>query len=93
MANKLDTTMFPYVRDAPTAAAASGVGSLRTATSQPASSLRSAKPSWHRAPTRNAGADRQRFIVFVAGGMSYSEMRVAYQLSNSLGKEILIGEY
>ncbi|KAF8519040.1 Sec1-like protein [Hysterangium stoloniferum] len=92
VANKLDPTMFPYVRDAPTAPGAS-VASLRTTTPTPAAgSLRSAKPSWHRVPQRGAASEiRQRLIVFVAGGMTYSEMRATYQLSNSLGKDIVIG--
>ncbi|KIJ55031.1 hypothetical protein M422DRAFT_64178 [Sphaerobolus stellatus SS14] len=95
VANKLDPTMFPYVKDAPTAAASTATNlSLRsTAPQAAASSLRSAKPSWHRAPSRNAGAEqiRQRIIVFIAGGMTYSEMRAIYQLSESLKKDIFIG--
>jgi syntaxin-binding protein 1 len=59
----------------------------------PTTSLRSAKPSWHRA-ARTGGAPvetRQRLLVFVAGGMTYSEMREMYLLSNQLGKDIFIG--
>ena len=59
----------------------------------PTTSLRSAKPSWHRA-ARTGGAaveTRQRLFVFVAGGMTYSEMRDAYLLSSQLGKDIFVG--
>lgn len=35
---------------------------------------------------------RQHVLVFVAGGMTYSEMREAYLLSKSLSKDIIIGE-
>lgn len=91
ISNKLDPTLFPYVKDAPSLAPAP---SLRSSPSpQPATSLRSAKPSWHRA-ARTGGAQeqvRQRVIVFVAGGMTYSEMREAYLLSKSLNKDIIIG--
>ena len=85
--------MFPYVKDAPSATPATT--SLRSAPAaiQPAVSLRSQKPSWHKA-TRGAGTqndNRQRILVFVAGGMTYSEMREAYLLSKSLNKEIIIG--
>jgi len=86
--------MFPYVRDQPTAAATSTATSLRSAAPQQAvNSLRSAKPSWHRAPSRNAAGDqnRQRIIVFIAGGMTYSEMRTAYQISSSMNKDVFIG--
>jgi syntaxin-binding protein 1 len=82
---------FPYVKDFPQATpAASAARPAMTSTT----SLRSAKPSWHRA-ARPAGAapveTRQRLIVFVAGGMTYSEMREAYLLSSQLGKDIFIG--
>ncbi|TBU47617.1 Sec1-like protein [Dichomitus squalens] len=92
VSNKLDPTLFPYVKDAPSAAPTTS--SLRSAPQiQPAVSLRSQKPSWHKA-TRGAGTqndNRQRILVFVAGGMTYSEMREAYLLSKSLNKEIIIG--
>ncbi len=34
---------------------------------------------------------RQRVLLFVAGGMTYSEMRSAYQISERLGKDVYIG--
>ena len=56
-------------------------------------SLRSQKPAWHRAPKTTTVLDnRQRLLVFVAGGVTYSEIRETYQLSNSLQKDIYIGE-
>ncbi|KAI9062524.1 Sec1-like protein [Trametes sanguinea] len=89
---KLDSTLFPYVRDAPSAAPAAS--SLRSSPAiQPAVSLRSQKPNWHKAArgTHTQQDNRQRILVFVAGGMTYSEMREAYLLSKSLNKEIIIG--
>jgi len=54
--------------------------------------LRSAKPSWHRSTRPGVVVEnRQRVMVFIAGGMTYSEVREAYQLSTALGKEIYIG--
>jgi syntaxin-binding protein 1 len=32
-------------------------------------------------------------IIFVAGGMTYSEMRLAYTVGQQLGKEIFIGQW
>jgi len=65
---------------------------MRTASPTPATSLRSQKPSWHRAAVRNAPVDnKERLLVFVAGGMTYSEVREAYHLSTSLNKDIYIG--
>ncbi|KAN0061373.1 syntaxin binding protein 1 [Thecaphora frezii] len=61
------------------------------------SSLRSAKPTWHQKGRAGAGGNaertenRQRVMVFVAGGMTYSEIRSAYQISSKLNKECYIG--
>lgn len=63
------------------------------------SSLRSAKPTWHQKGSRGGGSsaaveridNRQRVLLFVAGGMTYSEMRGAYQISERLGKDCYIG--
>ncbi|TDL23876.1 Sec1-like protein [Rickenella mellea] len=92
VAERLDQSVFPYVKDSPAKVQTSA--HLRTAT-PPAgtTSLRSAKPSWHRAakPGSNVNDVRQRLIVFVAGGMTYSEMRTAYQRSVALNKDVYIG--
>lgn len=77
------------MKDAPSAVPPPA--SLRSAPSQ-ATSLRSAKPAWHRAARPGTTTEaRQRILVFVAGGMTYSEVREVYQLSHSLGKDIYIG--
>ena len=95
--NKLDPSLFPYVKDAPPMAAPTSTLSLRqTPSPQPvtAVSLRSQKPSWHKAAPGRGGvaqSTQQRVFVFVAGGMTYSEMREAYLLSKSLSKGIYIG--
>jgi syntaxin-binding protein 1 len=81
--------MFPFVKDAPSQA--NFQASLRSPPPQ-TSSLRSQKPAWHRAPQRSAISDnKQRVIVFFAGGVTYSEMREAYQLSTSLNRDVIIG--
>ncbi|KAE9398544.1 Sec1-like snare protein [Gymnopus androsaceus JB14] len=84
---RLDTALFPYVKDAPSATPAPT--SLRSP--PPASSLRSARPSWHRAARSNVAEIRPRILLFVAGGMTYSEVREVYQLSTALNKDIYIG--
>lgn len=93
-ASKLDTSIFPYIQDptGPTSPTA------KAATSAPpaATSLRN-KPMWTKGGNKAAGVgaqradNRQRVFVFVAGGMTYSEMRSAYELSRELGKDIYIG--
>ncbi|KAF9802173.1 hypothetical protein IEO21_09958 [Rhodonia placenta] len=91
--NRLDPTLFPYVKEAPSLAPANSLRSPASPVIQPATSLRSAKPSWHRAPKAGGAREevRQRVFVFVAGGMTYSEMRDAYVMSKSLNKDIIIG--
>ena len=52
-------------------------------------SLRSAKPTWAR--TRPSAMEpRQRIIVFMAGGATYSESRVCYHLSETLSKDVYL---
>ena len=91
VAGKLDPAAFPYVKDYPQAAPAASSSARPTPT--PTTSLRSTKPSWHRAARTGGTATetRQRVLVFVAGGMTYSEMREAYVLSSQLGKDVIIG--
>lgn len=88
MADKLDPTMFPYVKDSPSAMPLSPRSPPPQTTS-----LRSQKPAWHRAPKAATQAEnRQRLLLFVAGGATYSELREVYQLSDSLHKDIYIGQ-
>ncbi|KAI0686679.1 Sec1-like protein [Cytidiella melzeri] len=88
--NRLDPTLFPYVKDAPSLTPVAP--SLKSTPSTGSQSLRSAKPVWHRAARPGAPQEnRQRLMVFVAGGMTYSEMREAYLLSKALNKDIIIG--
>lgn len=94
---RLDQQAFPYVKDSPPNSTASPSlrSSLASPTTPKSGSLRSAKPSWHKAASKTgpAGGSRQRVLVFVAGGMTCSEMREVYLLSKSLDKDIIIGEY
>ncbi|WFC99760.1 syntaxin binding protein 1 [Malassezia yamatoensis] len=158
--NRLDQTLFPYVRDAPSEQSATGSLSPRSmssfsnsATDMASSmlqsaifatggkdsplarvgrfdassgrstsvsgtsgisstSLRSAKPTWHQKgrsqsvvtlasdnPSRKhsvanmdqGSATAQRVLVFVAGGMTYSEARTAYEVSTRNHVDVYIG--
>jgi syntaxin-binding protein 1 len=52
-------------------------------------SLRSAKPTWAQ-NRRSTHENRQRIIVFVAGGATYSESRACYEVSRESGKDVLL---
>lgn len=93
--NKLDLTNFPYIKDMPPEANPSlrASSAQLAASSNPSGSLRSARPTWHKAPSAriNNTEGKQRFIIFIAGGMTYSEMRCAYTVGQALGKDVYIG--
>lgn len=76
--DKLDTRQFPFLSNRPLAS--SGFSGS------------SARPTWHRStgqPERRVGP---RLIVFVLGGICYSEMRSAYEVTKENKKwEVIIG--
>jgi syntaxin-binding protein 1 len=80
----LDPTMFPPTKPD---LEANGIGFDVTAQQ---TSLRTAnKPTWAR--TRPVANDqRQRILVFVAGGATYAEARACYQLSTNASKEVFL---
>lgn len=55
-----------------------------------ASSLRSAKPTWARTRTTVSTENRQRVIVFMAGGATYSESRACYDTGRATGREVFL---
>ncbi|KAK3721024.1 syntaxin binding protein 1 [Vermiconidia calcicola] len=80
----LDATTFPYTKPP----LDDGMD-----TSQPsATSLRSAKPTWARSRTANtvAAENRQRVIVFMAGGATYAESRACYDIGRQTGREVFL---
>ncbi|WVQ75749.1 hypothetical protein IAR50_005380 [Cryptococcus sp. DSM 104548] len=108
-ANRLDLAQFPFTKDPPAellpSSSGSGSGSLRSGgghgpqashlqvSNNPSGSLRSARPTWHKAASQRATntEGKQRFVIFIAGGMTYSEMRCAYTVGQALGKDVYIG--
>ena len=80
----LDQNLFPYTK--PFLDANEG---LINQMSISQASLRSAKPTWAR--TRPSALEpRQRIIVFMAGGATYSESRVCYEVSDSSAKDVFL---
>ncbi|KAL6719123.1 syntaxin binding protein 1 [Lecanora helva] len=80
----LDQGIFPFTK--PHLDAAEGLLGQETISQ---ASLRSAKPTWAR--TRPSALEpRQRIVVFVAGGATYSESRACYEVSEAFNKDVFL---
>ncbi|SLM39447.1 sec1 family superfamily [Lasallia pustulata] len=80
----LDQTVFPFTK--PHLDAAEGLMGQEHVSQ---ASLRSAKPTWAR--TRPSSVEpRQRVIVFIAGGATYSESRACYEISRTSNKDVFL---
>ncbi|XP_076823508.1 syntaxin-binding protein 1-like isoform X1 [Clavelina lepadiformis] len=80
--DKLDQRLFPFLSGRGTGSSSTGV--------------RSARYHWHKDKGPSDYKSGPRLIVFVIGGMSYSEMRAAYEVTNQFREkgekwEVLIG--
>ncbi|KAL8798510.1 MAG: hypothetical protein Q9182_006598 [Xanthomendoza sp. 2 TL-2023] len=80
----LDELTFPFTK--PHLDAAEGLMGQENLSQ---ASLRSAKPTWARTRPSNL-EPRQRIIVFMAGGATYSESRACYEISQSLNKDVYL---
>ncbi|KAL8783624.1 MAG: hypothetical protein Q9213_004484 [Squamulea squamosa] len=80
----LDENTFPFTK--PHLDAAEGLMGQENVSQ---ASLRSAKPTWARTRPSNQ-EPRQRIIVFMAGGATYSESRACYEVSQSFNKDIYL---
>ncbi|EER24184.1 Sec1 family protein [Coccidioides posadasii C735 delta SOWgp] len=79
----LDTSVFPSTRPH-----ADG-DDVMSQDNVSQASLRSAKPTWARIRP-SAAEPRQKIIVFMAGGATYSEARSCYELSQNHNKDIYL---
>ena len=81
----LDQQLFPYTKPElmPTHTGSSGESTQ--------ASLRSAKPTWARANRQSVVEPRQRVIVFVAGGATFSEARACYEVSKNSLRDVFLG--
>ncbi|KAF2708912.1 Sec1-like protein [Pleomassaria siparia CBS 279.74] len=79
----LSQEIFPYTKQQPDDPNAS------MQDNNPAASLRSAKPTW--AKSRLSSVEpRQRVIMFMAGGATYSESRACYEVSQKTSRDIFL---
>lgn len=92
---QLDETWFPYFRDKPldedlpadatgSSSAAPGSNSLRNPR---------IKASWaqHSAKLGQQNRPKQRIFCYVAGGITYSEVRLMYELTEATNKDFFVG--
>ncbi|ODV79719.1 Sec1-like protein [Suhomyces tanzawaensis NRRL Y-17324] len=94
---QLDEEEFPYFRDKPLEDDVPTSGS--STPTQPNTSLRNSriKASWAQSSTRinlslsSLMRPKQRIFCYVAGGITYSEIRSIYELSQATNKDFYIG--
>ena len=55
-----------------------------------AASLRTAKPTWAKGRSNVSTENRQRVIVFMAGGATYSESRACYDVGRATSREVFL---
>ncbi|EMD95439.1 hypothetical protein COCC4DRAFT_182788 [Bipolaris maydis ATCC 48331] len=80
----LPQDIFPFTKMSPEDAA-----SMASENNAAPTSLRAAKPTW--AKSRLASAEpRQRVIVFMAGGATYSESRACYDVSSKTTRDVFL---
>ncbi|EMC91777.1 hypothetical protein BAUCODRAFT_28030 [Baudoinia panamericana UAMH 10762] len=80
--NAVDAQAFPYTKPPL---------DLDEAAQVSATSLRTANPSWANRRAGNVGSEnRQRVIVFVAGGATYSESRACYDIGRVTSRNIFL---
>lgn len=86
--NTLDEETFQYIKDKPL----DEDSDISRTNSTSTTSLRNPKhkPAWARTNSVYQ-APRQRIFYFIAGGITHSEMRTAYELSSKWEKDVIIG--
>jgi syntaxin-binding protein 1 len=77
----LDQTLFPYTRPP--------LDNSEELAMQAQTSLRSAKPTWAR-NRMSTVENRQRVVVFMAGGATFSEARSCYEVSEARNKDVFL---
>ena len=77
----LDQGAFPYTKPP--------LDNSDEIAAQSQASLRSAKPTWAR-NRMSTVESRQRVIVFMAGGATYSESRACYEVSKTSGRDVFL---
>merc|ERR1712070_912963 len=92
--DKLDRSEFPYMKEP------SASGRTTSVDGKSARSSGKKAAGWASRKGKDTAVDKKqeevvytgsRLIVFIVGGMTYSEMRTAYTLSQATKREVIIG--
>ncbi|ODV97961.1 hypothetical protein PACTADRAFT_451 [Pachysolen tannophilus NRRL Y-2460] len=95
--NTLDETTFPYIKDKPLNLAddpQDGNGFMtdgNISLKNPKHKASWAKNKLTTDGNKNYFPPRQRIFYFIAGGVTYSEVRSCYELSDRLNKDVIVG--
>lgn len=81
-ANGVDATTFPYTKPP--------LDMGNEPAQQSAASLRQAKPTWAKTRANVSTENRQRVVVMMAGGATYSEARACYNVGRATNKEVYL---
>jgi syntaxin-binding protein 1 len=79
----VDSHILPQTKPDPSPAPIDPAANISSA------SLRSAKPTWAKSKLTSI-EPRQRVIVFMAGGATYSESRACYEISNQTSRDVVL---
>jgi syntaxin-binding protein 1 len=85
--NTLSNTDFPFIKEPSSAPS--------TNKKEEVSLRKGSQPRWankgkeRKSEISNSGGDR--IIIFIAGGITYSEMRCVYEISQKLNREVILG--
>ncbi|KAL1915897.1 uncharacterized protein VTP21DRAFT_6285 [Calcarisporiella thermophila] len=86
----IDKELFPYLREQGPSVMSQSVEANPTNTA-----LRASNPGWHKKSLPSDSVDTfssgPRLFLFIAGGMSYSEIRSAYEISQQHNIDVVIG--
>eukprot|EP01117_Protostelium_nocturnum_P003438 TRINITY_DN1446_c0_g1_i1.p1 TRINITY_DN1446_c0_g1~~TRINITY_DN1446_c0_g1_i1.p1 ORF type:complete len:630 (-),score=247.36 TRINITY_DN1446_c0_g1_i1:73-1929(-) len=85
--NSLNTTEYPYLKE--------GAQEKSNNNADAAVSYRSsAQPKWadkNKRKSEKPASTGSRVIMFVAGGVTFSELRAGYELSDKFNREVIVG--
>lgn len=94
---ELDEESFPYFRDkpleddVPTKPTRPSIGLEQSGSLRNARIKASWAPNGGRKSSIGPARNKQRIFCYIAGGLTYSEIRLVYELSSALNKDIYIG--